>query len=267
MGQKTLLVIGHPGHELRVWHWLCQEKPAVCILTDGSGGTGDPRLAATQRLLELAGASHDAGFGCVTDAQIYKATLEHDLAFFVQIATKIRDLLISEQFDIIVGDGLEGYNPTHDLCRLMIDAAVTAASRRGRQVLNYSFPLMGHPHGAGQTVDDVCVELTQAQLQQKIDLIVGYGTQAGGMLATEVADTFARFGTDAFIQEWLFLTSRPITKPGHGTVKPFYERHGEQRVAEGAYKYVIRYNEHVFPVLQELTRWADEELGGTEGLP
>ncbi len=257
---KTLLVLGHPGHELRVWQWLCQQKPIVCILTDGSGTSGQSRLAVTDRTFELAGARFATNFTGVSDAQIYKAALVQDFDFFVKVATQIRDLLLAESFDILVGDGSEGYNPTHDICRLLINAAVVSAAHHGRQVLNYSFPLMGHPNGNGQAADDILVELTDEQLQQKIELIMAYGVEAGGMLTTEIADTFDKFGQQAFKQERLFLTPLVQSEPQPAVEKPFYERHGEQRVAEGVYHYVIRYNEHIYPIHCRLMAWANEAV-------
>src|SRR5207253_5484219 len=34
-GGRAALVIAHPGHELRVYHWLRLARPSVFILTDG----------------------------------------------------------------------------------------------------------------------------------------------------------------------------------------------------------------------------------------
>jgi hypothetical protein len=32
---KAALVVAHPGHELRVFHWLRLARPCVFVLTDG----------------------------------------------------------------------------------------------------------------------------------------------------------------------------------------------------------------------------------------
>jgi hypothetical protein len=40
---------------------------------------------------------------------------------------------------------------------------------------------------------------------------------------------------------------------------PFYERHGARRVAEGRYRTVIRYREHVRPIAAAL--WAHAQAG------
>ena len=54
------VIISHPGHELRVHHWLEQAKPAVCVLTDGSGHTQRSRLDSTTGVLSGAGFLEDA---------------------------------------------------------------------------------------------------------------------------------------------------------------------------------------------------------------
>jgi len=51
------LIIAHPGHELRVHHWLEKTRPLVFVLTDGSGRTAQSRLHSTTRILERAGAT------------------------------------------------------------------------------------------------------------------------------------------------------------------------------------------------------------------
>jgi hypothetical protein len=53
---RPALIIAHPGHELRVHHWIEKTRPLVLVLTDGSGRTTQSRLASTTRILEQAGA-------------------------------------------------------------------------------------------------------------------------------------------------------------------------------------------------------------------
>jgi hypothetical protein len=44
------LIVGHPGHELRVDGWLTQTPPVVHVLTDGSGDRGASRIDSTSAL-------------------------------------------------------------------------------------------------------------------------------------------------------------------------------------------------------------------------
>ncbi len=52
---RSLLVMGHPGHELRLYGWVGLARPLVCILTDGSGSDGVPRLEKTLEILRATG--------------------------------------------------------------------------------------------------------------------------------------------------------------------------------------------------------------------
>jgi hypothetical protein len=51
--------------------------------------------------------------------------------------------LLSESIDFVAGDAAEGLDPAHDLCRVLIDAAVSIAASVRPTIKNYEFPLMG----------------------------------------------------------------------------------------------------------------------------
>ncbi|HUE39393.1 MAG TPA: hypothetical protein VMR29_07805 [Candidatus Binatia bacterium] len=42
-------VVAHPGHELRVHHWMERVRPVVCVLTNGSGASGCSRIRYVTR--------------------------------------------------------------------------------------------------------------------------------------------------------------------------------------------------------------------------
>src|SRR5438309_10617586 len=79
---RPALVVAHPGHELRVFGWLSRNKPRVYVITDGSGQGGDHRIQSIARLLEMIGIEVDVVFGLVTDDQIYRDILEHEIHLF-----------------------------------------------------------------------------------------------------------------------------------------------------------------------------------------
>src|SRR5206468_10486420 len=72
-GRRAALVIAHPGHELRVHAWVELAQPLAFVLTDGSGHTGQSRLASTSRLLDQTGASSGGIYGRLTDGVLYTA--------------------------------------------------------------------------------------------------------------------------------------------------------------------------------------------------
>jgi hypothetical protein len=85
------------------------------------------------------------------------------------------------------------------------------------------------------------VELDGPELQAKLDDMHGYAHSFGGQLERELAGFIAEFGAQAYGRECLFaaqptryeLAEAPATKPA-------FEIFGEERVAAGVYKHVIR---------------------------
>ena len=51
----SALVVAHPGHELRVFHWMERTRPLYCCLTEGSGGAASSRMRSTDIVLERVG--------------------------------------------------------------------------------------------------------------------------------------------------------------------------------------------------------------------
>src|SRR3954452_6829734 len=72
---RALLIVGHPGHELRVYGWLAATRPIVHVLTDGSGREGKSRIASTTAVLDAVGATPGSIYGRMSDAVIYRAIL------------------------------------------------------------------------------------------------------------------------------------------------------------------------------------------------
>jgi hypothetical protein len=140
------LIVAHPGHELRVHSWLVETRPLVCVLTDGSGRTGRSRLDSTTVVLVAAGAVPGPVYGEMSDVELYTAALDHDHSRFTHVVDELASMLLREQIERVVGDAEEGYNPGHDICRLIIDAAVRLANLTGRRrIANYDFTLVAPP--------------------------------------------------------------------------------------------------------------------------
>src|SRR5688572_8495805 len=126
---RTALVISHPGHELMVHGWLETTRPLVFVFTDGSGRSNQSRLASTTKILNQAGAKCGRIYGRLTDAAAYAAILNHEFDLFVGLAGELCEAFAAERIDYVAGDAFEGYNPMHDVCRLVINTAVTVAKR------------------------------------------------------------------------------------------------------------------------------------------
>ena len=250
---RTALVIGHPGHELVVHNWLEVTRPVVFVFTDGSGRSNQSRLASTTKVITQANAKSGSIYGRLMDAEGYAAILNHEFDLFVGLARELCNAFLVERIDYVAGDALEGYNPMHDVCRLVINSAVTLAGRtRGHRIANLEFSLVGQPVWHETTHSEgICRRLTDTAFARKIAAAKGYAELAG-----EVDATLERTSTDALRVECL----RPVN-PGPGDHRrdqvPFYEQYGEKQVAAGYYHRVLRYHEHIAPLAEALQRYAD----------
>src|SRR6185503_10487530 len=143
---RTALVIAHPGHELMVHGWLETMHPLVFVFTDGSGRSNQSRLTSTTRILNQAEARCSGLYGRLTDKAAYAVILNREFELFIALARELSEAFVSERIDYVAGDAFEGYNPMHDVCRLVINAAVTLAGRAQDHLIgNLEFSLVNQP--------------------------------------------------------------------------------------------------------------------------
>ena len=251
VGRRSALIVGHPGHELRVWGWMRAVTPVVAVLTDGSGHDGRSRVELSREVCRRAAARISDWFGMATDQEIYRAILQRDVYLFLRMSDVLAKMLADHEIDCVAGDATEGYNPTHDLCRLVIDRAVRMTSGV-RRIDNYEFSLVGKP-GPEVSRDGVLrIDLSPVELALKIDVCRGYAAAAGGTLAAEVDAMLREHGEAGFAREYLLpVDARPSVEHA-AAYQPFYETHGEKQVAVGHYAFVIRLHEHVSPIARAL---------------
>ena len=256
--RKAALVIAHPGHELRVHGWLEIARPIVFVLTDGSGHTGHSRVSATARVLDAAGATRGRVFGRFTDAELYDLMRSGNVAPLVRVMLDLVAAFSATGVDYVVGDSVEGFNPSHDLCRFLINAAILVARKEsGRAIDNFDFLLDGDPRALtkGRHSANVVVELDEEALTRKLGAADRYEE-----LKAETQLALARFGPRAFMTECLRIVDDPrvgLDQLEHEP--PHYEQYGEQRVRHGYYSEVIRYRTNVRPLLQHLWEHAGLE--------
>jgi hypothetical protein len=246
------VIIAHPGHELRVHHWVELAQPATLVLTDGSGRTLQSRLGSTTQILERAGAKPGPVYGRFTDAAIYGAMLEGRHEVFIALLEEMINWLVAARIDYVAADALEGYNTSHEVCRYLVGAACELAQRRsGRTIRNFDFLLTGRPDECPEDLQAraICLQLGDAAVVRKLAAAEGYPE-----LKSEVECALKQFGRTAFAVEWL----RPVTNDTglqpESTELPYYETYGEKQTAAGHYQHVILRREHLLPVAQAL--WA-----------
>lgn len=246
--EPALLVVGHPGHELRVHGWLEAARPLVVVLTDGSGHTGKPRIGSTAGVIARAGATPATLFGRIPDVDLYRALIDQDTALFLGLAEELAEIIRRHHIRLVTGDDAEGYNPAHDVCRLIVNAAVRLASMP-TAVANLGFALMAHPKAVAAVQHNGVSRmfLDDAALSRKMTAALLYPE-----MAEEVDAARRAWGDEAFrVETFRHVPADDVWRPG--AEPPFYEQHGARRVDDGLYDEVIRYDRHVRPLAVALS--------------
>jgi hypothetical protein len=247
--QTSFLIIGHPGHELRCYGWMRRNAPEVFVMTTGGGLSKEGRIASTEKVVLGSGARKGSLFGLFSDQEVYSAILRNKPEIFVPWTLRLAEELSSKKPEIVVGDMIEGYNPSHDLCRYLINMALELATPF-RPMHNWSFPLVGKPDAAweGKLKPTICLTLDRGQVKEKLNAADSYPE-----LAHEVHDAIERHGPDAFAAEYFYECTDMLVGSDHlPEYPPFYERYGEKQVASGKYEHVIRYEQHMKPLVMGL---------------
>jgi hypothetical protein len=248
---SVALLVAHPGHELRVHGWVERERPIVYVLTDGSGSRQEPRIEATRRLLAAAGARPGPVFGGVKDGELYQALLRGDHRLFVELFEEIAESASREGVSVLLADAAEGWNPAHDVARLLANAVAGRSARGGVPVESLAFPLEAAPgEGAGEAA--VRLVLDDAAFARKLGAARAYAA-----MRDEVERAIAGHGAEAFHVETLRRPDPGFDlEPIHGPV-PLYEHFGERRLAEGVYPEVVRFRAHLQPLAARLEALAE----------
>ncbi|MEK6373108.1 MAG: hypothetical protein AABO58_10465 [Acidobacteriota bacterium] len=247
-GEKMALVVAHPGHELVVHRWMELHRPLYFCLTEGSGGAGSARIESTDRLLQRVGAAPGRIHGRFSDKEAYRLLLDGRADVFLALLHELAEHLAGADVTCVAGDAMEGFNPVHDVCRALIDAAVgLIATRRGRVLRNYEFSLHDGVTGEDSGDGALVVDLDPPALERKIAAAREYPE-----MRDEVEAALARAGAAAFASEHLRPSSLQKKMSEFAVTPPRYEEYGEMRVGEGRYREVIRYRQHVLPVLSAL---------------
>ena len=238
-----LLLISHPGHELRVLGWVRRCRPKVVILTQGEGAEAEPRIGESLALLAASGIDiDDPWLESVPDQHIYSALLGRARSPFPHWLAQLEARCIRHGVRRIVADSAEGYNPSHDLCRSLANALVVRLAARGRAVDSLEFPLDGHPFepcGFGPARERIA--LSEGEVSEKLELARAYAARTSRTLLAEIDAMCERFGETAFASEVLFAARPTDYEQGRVPAQPpHFETVGEQRQAAGVYADVIR---------------------------
>jgi hypothetical protein len=253
------LVIAHPGHELRILKWVQRNRPLVHVLTDGSGPDRPPRTGSTAALLERCEARLAGVFGAWSDREFYAMMLAGDPAPFEALAERLAEDWRREGVTVVAADKLEGFSTSHDVCRLVVDAAVAYSRKRwGREVASYEFALedLRRPVPVeGEIAIDLDDEAFAAKRQAAVDEYPE--------IASEVDRLVAAYGEAPFRVEILQPVNGRSPLLSEGAAKPFYEKYGEKQIAAGHYHDLITRRDHIRPLADALEAWAARASPGS----
>jgi len=265
------VVVAHPGHEVRVHGWSERENPLVFVLTDGAGLAGLPRINSTVEYLKRFDMKPGRVFARFTDTEVYRLVLARDFDPFLRLSEELAEAFLEARVGRVAADAAEGYTPSHDVVRLVTNAAVELASRAsGRRIANYDFTLVGRPDHCPEPLraEAVWLRLDDEAFERKLGAAFEFYPE----LAAETRDTLQGNGDEVVVDYFklnddehaatdlsgfdMFRVEclRPVNTAERpfDTERPFYERHGEEKVAQGLYEQAIRYREHVRPLADAL---------------
>ncbi|MBS7813244.1 hypothetical protein [Roseococcus pinisoli] len=236
-----LLLLAHPGHELRLFHWMERTRPLVFILTDGSGGEARSRTDHSVETIRRAGARIGGSvFGKQPDRAWYAALNAGDAVPFVSALEEITaEVRRAGAPSLVVADPVEGYNPMHDLCSALADGV---AARLGASVQRRTFDLTETV--APEAAEQEAWALDGAALARKRQAVLDYAPLAEEARRLLTADPSC-LGRERLLPcrfDWPDELPQP----------PAYEAFGHARVREGRYSSVVTYRDHVLPIARLL---------------
>ncbi len=254
-GLKAALCIAHPGHEVRVMEWMRRQHPITDVITDGSGSNRPSRFQSTRNFILEAGGRLGTLQGEFSDRAFYDILLRKDPSPLIILAERLAEEWIEEEIELVAGDMLEGFNPSHDLCRIIINSAVDRVERKtGRQLINLEYPLetVAPPKDIREAV---VVLLDDTQFARKRQAAL----TAYPALASEVDRLVAKYGEQAFQREYLFPATREAGIKWDSAEPPYYEVYGQRQIAAGHYQELITFAEHIQPMALALRAWGRGE--------
>jgi hypothetical protein len=233
-----VLIIAHPGHELRLFAWMERERPLVFILSDGSGGAQSSRLDHSVSGIRAVGATLIEGSGQRSDREWYAAILAGDISAFTHVADAIIAAALTTQAPLVVSDAVDGYNPLHDLCQAIAGAVIARIARHSKAPKFLVSPATPHAMGTRS----IAWKLEDEAVRRKRLAI-----SANTPLAEESARLLAEV-PDALYTEQLLVPT--FDWPENWT--PEWEAFGRKRVQQRRFAVPITYRDHVLPIAKAL---------------
>jgi len=193
----------------------------------------------------------------MSDVEFYNTVLGFDHQPLINLVEKLAAAIQHEEVDCIAGDAEEGYNPGHDTCRLIINAAVKLARRKSSAIRNYDFTLVGRPDQCPDELREhsLWLNLDDEAFARKLSAARNYYE-----LQAEV-ESALNGGRNKTESQFRVECLRPVNSHAPAIrsleVLPYYEQYGEKQVKSGYYKQVLRYSEHMLPLAGALDSYVE----------
>lgn len=250
---KVAVILGHPAHVLRIYRFIEIYKPIIYIITDGSGSKGESKLDHVTRIIEDCGASTSRLTCRFTDAEMYRVIRDAVTETLHGLVEELSEDLGKNDVAVVAGDAIEGFNPIHDLCRYLINAAVKIhSSRKNRTVGNFDLLLDGPPDQGSNGDGSIRIKLSAEDFARKMQAINAYPG-----IEPDIQKAMRLYGENAFQNESLRPVRTPDQLSGWDTDVPFYESYGAKMVESGVYSEVITFEKHLLPLAKYLSSLAD----------
>ncbi|MEB3322108.1 MAG: hypothetical protein VKI81_04725 [Synechococcaceae cyanobacterium] len=249
--KKSLMIFGHPSHELAVLGLIQRDHPDIIFLTDG----GCPsRLKQSREGLRAA--AHQGTIQCfdVPEASLYDALLGCDKSLPSEIASSLRRVIVEMNPERIYCDAVEHYNPVHDITLPLVLSAL-----RGYPLAELlEVPLVYEDEGSPglfhiQRVPPPLQDrrltyfLTDSQLDVKEfardHIYLNLREQAGPEFMSPKRD---------YMQREEVLQSRSIPVPLGSGRRLRYENRGMLLKDQGKVREFITYKNHFLPLVDSL---------------
>jgi len=254
-GPGTLIVTGHPNHELAILGMVQRARPHLLVITDG----GQPeRVADSRRVFERLDLSDRVCFLDVPEVDLYRALLERDSRTLLGLVDDIRAVVDRVKPREILCESVEFYNPLHDLTLPL----AAAAARHRPDVEMLEFPLIAEipdtggrfrvqrppasRHGAAETF-----ELTPAELAAKR----AAADDSYPSLRLQLGELLDGISSEHAAKEFYLRASSELPEPGAEHALRYEER-GRLLKKEGTVDRVITFHEHFLPAVAALNRGA-----------
>jgi hypothetical protein len=252
-GKKTLAVFSHPNHEIAVYGLLRRARPRVVFLTDGGGGD---RLAQTGDGLRAAGifSTRISYFGSTEEA-FYRAILEKNAAFFHIAAARLADIIKEEAPGQILCDGVEYYNPIHDIA---LPIVLLATRKADTSAPVFAVPLVYQAAGSPESYVFQRSLPEQRSREQSVSLEEEEGRVKRAVLKSVYTALTQQMGFPAEVVDQCCRVERVVV-PAASPLAPVdphcvirYDRRGDEARRAGQVDKAITYEGHFLPLVREL---------------